>query len=92
MHPRQREATATVYGALRISFDINAIISHFYIFVNRELYISDILRKHVRHMLTSPLRHMRAVGHTLGIEGVEGGIVVEIERLDALATADLDKS
>ena len=36
MHSRQREATATVYGALRISFDIDAIISQFYFFVNTE--------------------------------------------------------
>ena len=42
-------------------------------------------------MLTSSLRHMCAVGHTFGIEWIEGGVIVEIERLDALAAADLDE-
>lgn len=35
--PNQGKQPPPFYGALRISFDINAIISHFYIFVNSEL-------------------------------------------------------
>ena len=42
-------------------------------------------------MLTSPLRHMQAIGHTLGVEGVEFGIIVKIHGFDALASADLDE-
>ena len=34
---------------------------------------------------------MQAVGHRFGIEGIELGVVVEIERLNALTAAYLDK-
>ena len=43
-------------------------------------------------MLASLFRHMCAVGHRLGVEGIESGVVVEIQWLDTLATADLDES
>ena len=42
-------------------------------------------------MLASFFRHMCAVGHTFGIEGIKLGVVVEVQRLNALAAADLDE-
>ena len=55
------------------------------------LEVADVIRKHIRHMLTSSLRHMQAIGHTLGVEGIKLWIVVEIHWFDALASADLDE-
>ena len=42
-------------------------------------------------MFTSLFRHMKSIGHGFGVEGVELGVVVEVQRLDALAAADLDE-
>ena len=42
-------------------------------------------------MLTRLFRHMSTIGHAFGVEGVELGIIEEIDRLDALTTADLDE-
>ena len=42
-------------------------------------------------MLTSLFRHVCAIGHTFGVEGVESGVVVEVDRLNALAAADCHK-